>query len=126
MIDFLYMKHLESEPHVAQTHEMVLHGREVVPVDAALAAQIELIKYMVGESAWDSFDDTERDRLVMVWMEKYAGDKFNAFAEYCDTHADDTEFINRAITMKLEPKDFDALQEFAKESSRGGEFIVKH
>lgn len=126
MIDFVHMKHLESEPHVAQARETVRHGREAIPVGAALEAQIELIRHMVGESAWNSFDDTERDRLVMEWMEKYAGDKFNVFAEYCDAHVDDTEFMDRAIKMKLESKDFEALKKFAEESPRGGTFIVKH
>jgi hypothetical protein len=59
-------------------------------------------------------------------MERYASDQFNVFAEYCDAHADDDEFMNRAIGKKLTDKDFGARQKLAEESSRGGTFIVKH
>jgi len=124
------MERLESghQIHDGVANEETERGRDAIPTMAALDAQIKLVALMVGESLWSSVskNESEKDRLVMEWMAKYANDDFNGFQEYCDAHADDGAFIERAKNMKLEDSDFKAMQVFFEESPKGSVFITRH
>ncbi len=101
-------------------------GRELIPTDAATEAQIALMRTMAGESVWDVLSESERDEHAMDWMERYVLGDFNAFAEYCNAHASDSDFMNRAIQKSLNEDDFSSMQAFIEESPKGGKFIIKH
>jgi len=98
-------------------------GREAIPVDAALSAQIKLIKHMTPKELQGYLSDTEEDpvleALTMRWLEKYTL-KFNGFAEYCNLHGEDNDFMERITQMNLTKEDFNSMQTFLEESTEGG------
>jgi hypothetical protein len=116
----------------SQSEPEVLHGRQAIPVEAALLAQKTLIEYMVKYMEvekpiiWSALSDDERDQLSLMWMEKYVLGDFNGFAEYCDIHAEDIDYIDRVKKGELTGEDLESMREFLERSPKGSPFKVTH
>lgn len=106
-------------------------GRAAIPVEQALAFQVALIEYMVGPR-FAHFSDSEKEDVITKWFDTYVtkelpdGRTFNAFAEYCDEHADDVDFISRVREGKWTISDLEALKQYAEESPKGDRFMPVH
>lgn len=88
----------------------VPHGREAVPVEAALDDQKELVLRMTPMEIRQHITDDENDpiaeALMLRYLEKYVTGEFNGFADFCNENECDLEFIERAKNELLTEDDF--------------------
>ncbi len=95
------------------------HGREAVPVQAALDEQKELVLRMTPVEIRQSITDDENDpileALMMRYLEKYVTGEFNGFADFCNENECDLEFIERAKNESLTEADFQAMISFLQQ-----------
>jgi hypothetical protein len=109
-------------PSVAGSeYKTVHHGREAVPVEAALSVQKKLVTYMTPLEILpyitaDMYDPVAEE-VMMRYMEKYVLSGFNGFAEYCDEMANDELFMERVISDSLLESDFRAMRIFMEDRS---------
>ena len=100
-------------------YNIVHHGREVVPTEAALSAQKKLVTYMtpleIQSYITADLYDPVAEEIMMRYMEKYVLGDFNGFAEYCDEMADDELFMERVISDSLSDSDLEAMRVFMEE-----------
>ena len=96
-----------------------VRGRQAVPTEVANAIQM-LLTEMMADKEMD-------DNLMMAWLDRYGADPkeggFNAFAEFCNTHADDDDLMSRIITGQYTEEDLKAIQSFAEKHPDGGKFV---
>ena len=86
------------------------HGREAVPVQAALDDQKELVLRMtpleIRQHITDDENDPIAEALMLRYLEKYVTGEFNGFADFCNENECDMEFIERAKNESLTDDDF--------------------
>jgi hypothetical protein len=89
------------------------HGREAVPVEAALDDQKELVLRMtpleIRQYITDDENDPVSEALMLRYLEKYVTGEFNGFADFCNDNEFDLEFIERAKNESLTESDFQAM-----------------
>lgn len=91
----------------------ISHGREAIPVQAALDDQKELVLRMTPVEIRRYITDDENDpiieALMLRYLEKYVTGEFNGFADFCNENEFDLEFIERAKNESLTEADFQAM-----------------
>lgn len=122
MLQLIYMKNPESHADVSEV-VVEKHGRELVPPEAALEAQKNLVMlYLTPERIipYINFDDEYdpiMDALMFRYMDKYDSGDYNGFAEFCEEA--DADLIERIVNQDLTPVDYLALKT-ALETHAGG------
>lgn len=101
-------------------------GRKEIPMEAANAIQIELVRrmtppkiqpYLTGKE-----DDPVLGELMMRFMDKYYIG-FNGFTEYCNLNSADRSFIERAKGAKLTDEDYEKMATFIQQPPHGKLFF---
>lgn len=97
------------------------HGREAVPVQAALDDQKELVLHLTPLEIRQHITDAENDpileMLILRYLEKYVTGEFNGFADFCDENEGDLAFIERAKNESLTEADFRAMISFLQKKT---------
>lgn len=113
----MHMENFPLENTKSPDNNDGLIGREAIPVDSALSAQIELVKYMMLDKLTPHLEGNKAeenlDKLTEIWLDKYAG----KFAEFCDENADDADLMERIIQKNLTNEDFMAIRAYLEEAS---------
>lgn len=95
------------------------HGREAIPVQAALDDQKELVLHLTPLEIRQYITADENDpileALMMRYLEKYVTGEFNGFADFCNENEGDLEFIERAKNESLTEADFQAMISFLQQ-----------
>lgn len=113
----------------AATEGVKKGGREQVPPLAALDAQKKLVLHMTPERLKPYIETSEyncpfMDALMSRYMDMYVVGSYNGFAEYCDLHGEDTDFMDRAINQNLTEIDFENMKEFLEAHADGLPFFA--
>lgn len=111
------------------TEDVKKSGREQVPPYAALDAQKKLVLHMTPERLKPYIETSEydcpfMDALMTRYLEKYVNDKYNGFAEYCNLHGEDEDFMDRAINQNLTEADLEKVRVFLESHVDGQAFFA--
>lgn len=101
--------------------QYIPHGREAIPVEAALDEQKELVLRMTPAEIKKHITNDENDQifeaLMMRYLEKYVVGEFNYFAQFCNENEGELGFIERAKNEALTEEDFQKMISFIQQKS---------